>query len=74
MDFSKRMCAAKSAGLNPIFTVSVQLTALQYDRILQLVMMMGLDPDKDFNRIAQQVICESLDLRIESNLAELGAL
>ena len=63
-----------TSGLSPIFAVNVQLTALQYDRILQLVIMMGLDPDKDFNRIAQQVICESLDLRIENNLAELGAL
>lgn len=54
--------------MNPLFTVSVQLTAQQYDRILELVMLMGLDPDKDFAEVANRVICDSLDLRIESRL------
>ncbi len=62
----------EQAGLDPIFTVSVQLSAQQYDRILQLVMMMGLDPDEDFSMVAQHVICDSLDLRINSRIEAEG--
>lgn len=62
----------RTTGLAPLFTVSVQLSAQQYDRILQLVMLMGLDPDKDFARVAQQVICDSLDLRIDSQIEAEG--
>lgn len=64
----------EQAGLDPIFTVSVRLSAQQYDRILQLVLLMGLDPDADFARVAQQVICESLDLRIDSTIEAEGRL
>ena len=60
-------------GLSHVMSVEYQLTAEQYDRILQLTLLMGLDPDKDLKDVAQQVIRESLDLRIESCLAEYGA-
>lgn len=70
MPFSRKR--ERTTGLAPLFTVSVQLSAQQYDRILQLVMMMGLDPDKDFARVAQQVICDSLDLRIDSQIEAEG--
>lgn len=72
MNLRERIRTAKNTGLNPLFTVSVQLTAQQYDRILQLVMLMGLDPDADFARVAQQVICDSLDMRIDSRIEAEG--
>lgn len=58
--------------LSPLFAVTVQLTAEQYDRILELVMLMGLDPDKDFTMVAQHVICDSLDLRIANRISAEG--
>ena len=62
------------SDLAHVMSVEVQLTARQYDRILQLVQMMGLDPDNDFRRIAQQVICDSLDLRLDSYVAQMGGI
>ena len=47
-------------------TVPVTLTPEQYDRIHQLVELMDLDPDEDFVMVAQSVICDSLDRRIEA--------
>ena len=50
-------------------TVPVPLTIEQHDRILQLVYLMDLDPDEDFEMVAQSVICDSLDRRIEAATA-----
>lgn len=58
--------------LDPMFTVSVRLTAEQHNRILELVYLMDLDPDEDFEMVAQGVIMDSLDRRIESSLAAQG--
>lgn len=49
--------------------VTVTLTTEQHDRILQLIYMMDLDPDEDFQMVAQSVICDSLDRRIEAATA-----
>jgi len=59
-------------SLNPMFSVTVQLTAEQYDRILALVWLLELDPDKDFTAVAQQVICDSLDRRLEAAILTHG--
>lgn len=59
-------------NLSHVMSVDYQLTAEQYDRILRLTLLMGLDPDKDFARVAQQVICDSLDLRIDSQIEAEG--
>ncbi len=58
--------------LSHVMSVDYQLTAEQYDRILRLTLLMGLDPDRDLKEVAQRVIRESLDLRIENCLAEYG--
>lgn len=56
----------------PGLTVPVTLTPEQYDRIHQLVELMDLDPDEDFAMVAQSVICDSLDRRIEAAVALQG--
>lgn len=54
------------------YTVEVPLTAAQYDRILELVWLLELDPDRDFVDVARRVILDSLDRRLESALYASG--
>lgn len=59
-------------GLESPLSVNVELTGEQYTRILQLTLMMGLDPVDDFASVARTVICDSLDMRIAARMEAQG--
>lgn len=59
-------------GLSHCYTVDVPLTAYQHDRILELVWLLGLDPDRDFSAVARRVITESLDRRLDAAIQARG--
>lgn len=60
------------SDLNHCYTVDVQLTAQQHDKILELCWLMDLDPDQHFAELARRVILDSLDRRLESALHASG--
>ena len=59
-------------NLQMMHFVPVQLTDEQYARIVELIYLMDLDPEKDFIHVAQRVVCDSLDRRIEAAICAQG--
>lgn len=53
-------------SLQRMHFVPVLLTDEQYARIMELACLMELDPEKEFITLAQRVVCDSLDRRIEA--------
>ena len=58
--------------LSHCYTVEIPLTAAQHDRILELVWLLELDPDRDFAAVARRVILDSLDRRLENAIQAKG--